>query len=174
MFNPTHKTHFSLSFEDLGGNLQILALKDHAGISQPFRFDMERVSEDTTPDLQGLPHKQALLALPPSGIHGQIRRTPQVAAPIPVTAKLKSHRLKEGDVYISTAQGRALHAPVIAWYRLDRDYRAQRQLGHCSRHSQAPTAENLVLDPMQVTTLGAGPRRNTTIASRTPPRTAME
>jgi len=79
MFNSANETHFSLSVEDFAGDLQVLSFEGSEGISQPFRFDLQLVSEDPALDLQGLLHKQAFLAFDPQGhgIHGQIRRVAQ-------------------------------------------------------------------------------------------------
>ena len=79
MFNPANETHFSLTVEDYVGDLQVLSFTGTEGISQPFRFDLELVSENPDLDLEKLLHKQAFLALDPqgSGIHGQIYRVAQ-------------------------------------------------------------------------------------------------
>lgn len=45
MFNPANETHFSLKVEDYVGDLQVLSFTGTEGISQPFRFDLELVSE---------------------------------------------------------------------------------------------------------------------------------
>ncbi|AMS15271.1 type IV secretion protein Rhs [Pseudomonas chlororaphis] len=74
MFNPSNETHFSLTVDDFQGDLQVLSFEGIEGISQPFRFDLELVSENPDLDLETLLHKQAFLAFDPqgSGIHGQI------------------------------------------------------------------------------------------------------
>jgi len=79
MFNPANETHFSLKVEDYVGDLQVLSFTGTEGISQPFRFDLELVSENPDLDLEKLLHKQAFLAFDPqgSGIHGQIYRVAQ-------------------------------------------------------------------------------------------------
>ena len=48
-------------------------------VSQPYRFDLELVSEDPDLDLESLLHKRAFLAFDPqgNGIHGQIHRVAQ-------------------------------------------------------------------------------------------------
>ena len=76
MFNPSNETHFSLTVEDYAGDLQVLSFSGTEGISQPYRFDLELVSENPDLDLEKLLHKQAFLAFDPkgSGIHGQIYR----------------------------------------------------------------------------------------------------
>ncbi|WP_415758609.1 type VI secretion system tip protein TssI/VgrG [Pseudomonas sp. LT1P18] len=79
MFNPSNETHFSLTVEDYVGDLQVLSFTGTEGISQPYRFDLELVSENPDLDLEKLLHKQAFLAFDPqgSGIHGQIYRIAQ-------------------------------------------------------------------------------------------------
>ncbi|AMS16972.1 type IV secretion protein Rhs [Pseudomonas chlororaphis] len=79
MFNNANETHFSLTIDDFQGDLQVLSFEGIEGISQPFRFDLELVSENPDLDLESLLHKQAFLAFDPqgSGIHGQIYRVAQ-------------------------------------------------------------------------------------------------
>ncbi|WP_259741175.1 contractile injection system protein, VgrG/Pvc8 family, partial [Pseudomonas fluorescens] len=79
MFNSANETHFSLKVEDYVGDLQVLSFVGTEGISQPYRFDLELVSENPDLDLEQLLHKQAFLAfdLQGSGIHGQIYRVAQ-------------------------------------------------------------------------------------------------
>ncbi|WP_277591576.1 type VI secretion system tip protein VgrG [Pseudomonas chlororaphis] len=84
MFAPSNETHFRLTVDDFQGDLQVLSFEGIEGISQPFRFDLELVSENPDLDLETLLHKQAFLAFDPaalngegSGIHGQIYRVAQ-------------------------------------------------------------------------------------------------
>ena len=79
MFNPSNETHFSLSVREFSGDLQVLSFTGTEGVSQPYRFDLELVSENHDLDLESLLHKQAFLAFDPqgSGIHGQIYRVAQ-------------------------------------------------------------------------------------------------
>ena len=79
MFNPSNESRFSLSVDDVENDLQVLSFKGQEGITQPYRFDVELVSENPNLDLQQLLHKQAFLALDPqgNGIHGQIYRVAQ-------------------------------------------------------------------------------------------------
>ncbi|MBX8547977.1 type VI secretion system Vgr family protein, partial [Pseudomonas cichorii] len=79
MFAPANQTHFSLTVEGLNSDLQVLALNGREAISQPFVFDVELVSEQSSLDLETLLHKPAFLQLSPdgSGIHGQIYRAAQ-------------------------------------------------------------------------------------------------
>jgi len=79
MFNPANETHFSLTIDDFAHDLQVLSFTGSEGISQPYRFDVELVSEKRNLDLETLLHKQAFLAFDQqgSGIHGQIYRVAQ-------------------------------------------------------------------------------------------------
>ncbi|WP_277419448.1 contractile injection system protein, VgrG/Pvc8 family, partial [Pseudomonas viridiflava] len=79
MFNPSNETHFSLTVKDFSGDLQVLSFTGTEGISQPFSFDLELVSENPDIDLETLLHKQAFLAFDPqgNGIHGQVYRVAQ-------------------------------------------------------------------------------------------------
>ena len=74
MFAPANQTHFSLRIENLRHDLQVLAFTGREAISQPYRFDLELVSERPDLDLDALLHQPAFLALSPAGggIHGQI------------------------------------------------------------------------------------------------------
>ncbi len=79
MFNAANDTHFSLTIEGVTHDLQVLAFTGREAISQPYRFDLELVSERPDLDLQGLLHQPAFLALSPAGngIHGLIHRVAQ-------------------------------------------------------------------------------------------------
>lgn len=79
MFNPSNQTHFSLTIDDFVGDLQVLSFTGIEGISQPYRFDLELVSEKPDIDLEKLLHRQAFLAFNPqgNGIHGQLYRVAQ-------------------------------------------------------------------------------------------------
>ena len=79
MFAPANQTHFSLTIEDFTGDLQVLSFTGTEGISQPYRFDVELVSEKADIDLEKLLHKRAFLAFDPQGhgIHGQVYRVAQ-------------------------------------------------------------------------------------------------
>jgi type VI secretion system secreted protein VgrG len=74
MFAPANQTHFSLTIEGLANDLQVLSLTGREAINQPFAFDIELVSEQSSLDLETLLHQPAFLQLSPdgSGIHGQI------------------------------------------------------------------------------------------------------
>jgi type VI secretion system secreted protein VgrG len=79
MFNAANDTHFSLTIEGIEHDLQVLAFTGREAISQPYRFDLELVSERPDLDLQSLLHQPAFLALSPAGngVHGLIHRVAQ-------------------------------------------------------------------------------------------------
>jgi len=79
MFNAANETHFSLTLEGVEHDLQVLAFSGREAISQPYRFDLELVSELPDLDLQALLHKPAFLAFDPAGmgIHGLVHRIAQ-------------------------------------------------------------------------------------------------
>ncbi|WP_312917455.1 type VI secretion system tip protein TssI/VgrG [Stutzerimonas kunmingensis] len=79
MFNAANETHFSLTLEGVEHDLQVLAFSGREAISQPYRFDLELVSELPDLDLQALLHKPAFIAFDPAGmgIHGLVHRIAQ-------------------------------------------------------------------------------------------------
>ncbi|WP_312953709.1 type VI secretion system Vgr family protein [Stutzerimonas kunmingensis] len=79
MFNAANETHFSLTLEGVEHDLQVLAFSGREAISQPYRFDLELISELPDLDLQALLHKPAFLAFDPAGmgIHGLVHRIAQ-------------------------------------------------------------------------------------------------
>jgi type VI secretion system secreted protein VgrG len=79
MFNAANDTHFSLAIEGVEHDLQVLAFTGREAISQPYRFDLELVSERADLALQSLLHKSAFISLSPAGngIHGLIHRVAQ-------------------------------------------------------------------------------------------------
>ena len=79
MFNPANESHFSLSIEGVEHDLQVLAFNGREALSQPYRFELELVSERPDLDLQGLLQQRAFLAFSPdgAGIHGLIHRVAQ-------------------------------------------------------------------------------------------------
>jgi type VI secretion system secreted protein VgrG len=74
MFNPANQTHFSLHLEGLEHDLQVLEFTGREALDQPFRFEVELVSERPDLDLDELLGRPAFLAFAPdgSGIHGLI------------------------------------------------------------------------------------------------------
>jgi len=79
MFNAANETHFSLTLEGVDHDFQVLEFRGREAISQPYRFDLELVSERPDLDLQALLHKPGFLAFDPSGIgiHGLVHRIAQ-------------------------------------------------------------------------------------------------
>ena len=79
MFNPANETHFSLSIEGLEHDLQVLEFSGREAISQPYRFELELISENAELDLQSLLHQRTFLAFTPDGlgIHGLIYQVAQ-------------------------------------------------------------------------------------------------
>ncbi|EIK55030.1 Rhs element Vgr protein [Stutzerimonas stutzeri TS44] len=79
MFNAANETHFSLTLEGVEHDFQVLEFRGREAISQPYRFDLEMVSERPDLDLQALLHTPAFLAFDPAGmgIHGLVHRIAQ-------------------------------------------------------------------------------------------------
>ena len=79
MFNPANETHFSLNIEGVEHDLQVLEFSGREAISQPYRVDVELISERPDIDLESLLHQRAFLAFSPNGegIHGLIHRVEQ-------------------------------------------------------------------------------------------------
>ncbi|ANI17267.1 type IV secretion protein Rhs [Pseudomonas citronellolis] len=79
MFNPANQTHFSLTLDGLEHDFQVLRFHGREAISQPYRFELELVSERPGLDLEALLHKPAFLAFSPAGpgIHGLIQQAGQ-------------------------------------------------------------------------------------------------
>ncbi|WP_312602237.1 contractile injection system protein, VgrG/Pvc8 family, partial [Pseudomonas luteola] len=74
MFFAANETHFSLVLDGVDIDFQVLSFTGQESISQPFRFDLELVSERPDLDLEALLHQRAFLAFSPSGngVHGQL------------------------------------------------------------------------------------------------------
>jgi len=79
MFAPANQAHFSLSIEGVRHDLQVLEFSGHEALNQPYRFELELVSERPDLELQSLLHQGAFLAFTPDGlgIHGLIYRVAQ-------------------------------------------------------------------------------------------------
>ncbi|RIJ07802.1 type VI secretion system tip protein VgrG [Pseudomonas sp. 91RF] len=79
MFAPANQPRFTLTVEGAQFDLKVLEFTGKEAISQPFRFDLELVSERPDLDLESLLHFQAFLGFDDdgSGIHGQIYRVGQ-------------------------------------------------------------------------------------------------
>ncbi len=79
MFNAANKTHFTLSLEGVEHDFKVLEFQGREAISQPYRFDLELVSERPDLDLESLLHCPAFLAFAPdgSGVHGLVHQAAQ-------------------------------------------------------------------------------------------------
>ncbi|RYJ60839.1 type VI secretion system tip protein VgrG [Pseudomonas songnenensis] len=79
MFNAANETHFSLTLEGVEHDFKVLEFRGREAISQPYRFDLELVSERPDQDLESLLHRPAFLAFAPdgSGIHGLVHQAAQ-------------------------------------------------------------------------------------------------
>lgn len=79
MFAPANQPRFTLTLEGAQLDLKVLEFTGKEAISQPFRFELELVSERPDLDLESLLHRQAFLCLGAdgSGIHGQIYQVGQ-------------------------------------------------------------------------------------------------
>ncbi len=74
MFAPANQTHFSLHIEGVKHDLQVLQFHGREAVSQPYRFELELVSERPDLDLESLLQRSAFLAFnrDGAGIHGQV------------------------------------------------------------------------------------------------------
>ncbi|WP_313525636.1 type VI secretion system Vgr family protein [Stutzerimonas kunmingensis] len=81
MFNPANQAHFTLSLEGVEHDFKVLEFQGREAISQPYRFDLELVSERPDLDLESLLHRPAFLALAlapdGNGIHGLVHQAAQ-------------------------------------------------------------------------------------------------
>ncbi|WP_312905056.1 type VI secretion system tip protein TssI/VgrG [Stutzerimonas nitrititolerans] len=79
MFDPANESHFNLSIEGVEHDFKVLQFRGREAISQPYRFELEAVSERPDIDLQGLLHQSAFLAFTSdgAGIHGQLHSVAQ-------------------------------------------------------------------------------------------------
>ncbi|MDH0690321.1 type VI secretion system tip protein VgrG, partial [Stutzerimonas stutzeri] len=67
MFAPANQAHFTLSLEGVEHDFKVLEFRGREAISQPYRFDLELVSERPDLDLESLLHRPAFLAFAPDG-----------------------------------------------------------------------------------------------------------
>jgi len=76
MFAPANQAHFTLSLEGVEHDFKVLEFRGREAISQPYRFDLELVSERPDLDLESLLHCPAFLAFAPdgSGVHGLVHQ----------------------------------------------------------------------------------------------------
>jgi type VI secretion system VgrG family protein len=79
MFAPANQPRFTLTLEGAQHDLKILEFTGKEAISQPFRFELEMVSERPDLELESLLHCQAFLSFDAdgSGVHGQIYQVGQ-------------------------------------------------------------------------------------------------
>ncbi len=79
MFAPANQAHFTLSLEGVEHDFKVLEFRGREAISQPYRFELELVSERPDLDLESLLHRPAFLAIAPdgSGIHGLVHQAAQ-------------------------------------------------------------------------------------------------
>lgn len=74
MFAPANQPRFILTFDSGPVDLKVLEFKGKEAISQPYRFDLELVSERADLALETLLHRQAFLSFDArgGGVHGQV------------------------------------------------------------------------------------------------------
>ncbi|PHN27113.1 type VI secretion system tip protein VgrG [Pseudomonas sp. ICMP 460] len=79
MFAPANQSAFNLTLDGQPSELKVYEFTGDEFISQPFRFDVELVSEQPDLDLDSLIHRQAFLGFDTQGhgIHGQVYRVAQ-------------------------------------------------------------------------------------------------
>ncbi|WP_350569455.1 type VI secretion system tip protein TssI/VgrG [Pseudomonas sp. H26/SER47-MNA-CIBAN-0231] len=79
MFAPANQPRFTLTLEGARHDLKVLEFTGREAISQPFRFELELVSERPDLELESLLHGQAFLSFDAQGcgIHGQIYQVGQ-------------------------------------------------------------------------------------------------
>ena len=79
MFAPANQAHFTLSLEGIEHDFKVLEFRGREAISQPYRFELELVSERPDLNLESLLHRPAFLAFAPdgSGIHGLAHQAAQ-------------------------------------------------------------------------------------------------
>ncbi|EIK55064.1 Rhs element Vgr protein [Stutzerimonas stutzeri TS44] len=79
MFAPANQAHFNLTFDGFEHDFKVLEFQGREAISQPYRFDLELVSERPDLELESLLHRPAFLAFAPdgSGIHGLVHQAGQ-------------------------------------------------------------------------------------------------
>ncbi|KQZ94726.1 type VI secretion system Vgr family protein [Pseudomonas sp. Root562] len=79
MFASANQPRFTLTVDGVQSELKVLEFTGKEAISQPYRFDVELVSERPDIDLENLLHRQAFLGFDAqgAGVHGQIYRVGQ-------------------------------------------------------------------------------------------------
>lgn len=79
MFSLRLQSTFNLNIPELGHDLKVLAFNGHECLNQPYRFEIEVVSERPDLDLESLLHQLAFLSFDAqdAGVHGQIHSVAQ-------------------------------------------------------------------------------------------------
>lgn len=79
MFTPADILQFTLTLDGVAHDFQVFAFDGREAIGQPYRFQLELVSERPDWPLESLLHRRAFLALGPAdlGVHGQIAAVAQ-------------------------------------------------------------------------------------------------
>lgn len=79
MFASVNQPRFTLTVDGVSSELKVLEFTGKEAISQPYRFDLELVSERPDIELESLLHRQAFLSFDVrgGGVHGQIFRVGQ-------------------------------------------------------------------------------------------------
>lgn len=79
MFTPADTPQFTLTLDGVAHDFQVFAFDGREAIGQPYRFQLELVSERPDWPLESLLHRRAFLGLGPgdAGIHGQIAAAAQ-------------------------------------------------------------------------------------------------
>ena len=74
-----NQAHITLAVAGVETDLQVLSFDGHEKLNQPYRFDIEVVSERPDLDLETLLHRPAYLAFGPAGkgVHGVLQRVRQ-------------------------------------------------------------------------------------------------
>ncbi|MBN2978180.1 type VI secretion system tip protein VgrG [Pseudomonas lactucae] len=79
MFAPANQSAFTLTLDGVPSELKVFEFQGTEAISQPYRFDLELVSEQPDLDLEGLLHRQVYLGFDDQGhgVHGLVYRVAQ-------------------------------------------------------------------------------------------------
>lgn len=79
MFAPANQSAFTLTLDGVASDLKVYSFIGKEALSQPYRFDLELVSEQPDIDLESLLHRQAYLGFDDQGhgVHGLVCRVGQ-------------------------------------------------------------------------------------------------
>ena len=79
MFAPANQSAFTLALDGVPSDLKVFKFSGTEAISQPYRFELELVSEQPDLDLEGLLHRQVYLSFNEQGhgVHGLVYRVAQ-------------------------------------------------------------------------------------------------